>query len=775
MIIGNVTPAAVSATTISASGNITGNFFLGNGSQLTGLPATYSNANVTSLLANFGSNTISTTGNIQGGNVFAQFNFGTSGNVNAGTVSASGNITAGNILGGANVNATTHTGATVSVTGNITGGNVNTGAVSASGTITGNAISAIGNVQALGNVFAINNIAANGNLTAGINVSATGNVIGNYFIGNGSQLTGVTATSANTANAAVFLRDASNAAINMNIDAALFQVNLPGGAQINYGGDGVDPLSVGSINLIGTQANLANSYAQLTFVNQANFVANPLSLMRVSNAGPIMSYDGLGVFGGTKQFTINSAGASTNTSFSATGNVTGGNIRTAGQVSATGNVSVGNLVVTGNIIDTGALTISTGSNGNIALAPNGTGQVTISSAVSATGNVTGNFFIGNGSQLTGLPATYGNANVAANLAAFGSNPISTTGNVTAGNLRTAGVVSATGNVTGNYFIGNGSQLTGITAISSNTANAAVFLVANANPALNMSIDSANFKVDLPGGGIMSFSGFDATTFGSIDFAPPQANIANAYVGFSHFTQANIFATPVNTVSVGIGGVAMLYDAYNTNKTMLFGASGLSVDTPFSATGNVTGGNLRTSGQVSATGNVSVGNLLITGNIVDTGALTILTSSNGNIALTPNGTGQVTVSSALSVSGNITGGNINTAGAVSTTGRVIGVNYTESVNAIGNSGGTISPNISLGSIQSVTLTSNLTFNTITNIQAGQSFTFIITQDGTGSRTLTSTMKFASGFKTLSTAANATDIISVFYNGTTYYASLTQGYA
>jgi hypothetical protein len=38
---------------------------------------------------------------------------------------------------------------------------------------------------------------------------------------------------------------------------------------------------------------------------------------------------------------------------------------------------------------------------------------------------------------------------------------STTGNVTGGNIRTDGSVSATGNVAGNYFVGNGSQLTGV--------------------------------------------------------------------------------------------------------------------------------------------------------------------------------------------------------------------------------------------------------------------------------------------------------------------------
>jgi hypothetical protein len=38
-----------------------------------------------------------------------------------------------------------------------------------------------------------------------------------------------------------------------------------------------------------------------------------------------------------------------------------------------------------------------------------------------------------------------------------------------------------------------------------------------------------------------------------------------------------------------------------------------------------------------------------------------------------------------------------------------------------------------------------------------------------------MLFAGGSKTLSTAANAVDILTVSYIGTTYYASLVKGYA
>jgi hypothetical protein len=44
--------------------------------------------------------------------------------------------------------------------------------------------------------------------------------------------------------------------------------------------------------------------------------------------------------------------------------------------------------------------------------------------------------------------------------------VSVTGNVTGGNIVSAGIVSATGNITGNYFIGNGSQLTGVAALLS---------------------------------------------------------------------------------------------------------------------------------------------------------------------------------------------------------------------------------------------------------------------------------------------------------------------
>ena len=84
--------------------------------------------------------------------------------------------------------------------------------------------------------------------------------------------------------------------------------------------------------------------------------------------------------------------------------------------------------------------------------------------------------------------------------------------------------------------------------------------------------------------------------------------------------------------------------------------------------------------------------------------------------------------------------------------------------------TITPDVANGNVQVVTLTGNVTFNAFNSPAAGQSMTLIVKQDATGSRTLTSSMLFAGGDKTLSTAANAVDIISVFYDGTNYWASL-----
>ena len=103
-------------------------------------------------------------------------------------------------------------------------------------------------------------------------------------------------------------------------------------------------------------------------------------------------------------------------------------------------------------------------------------------------------------------------------------------------------------------------------------------------------------------------------------------------------------------------------------------------------------------------------------------------------------------------------------------------YTETVYTSLGTTGTISPDPNNGSVQAITLTGSITLSSMTNVVAGQTVTVIITQPASGGPyTLTSTMKFAGGEKTLSTAANAIDIMTIFYDGTNYFASLAKGFA
>ena len=105
---------------------------------------------------------------------------------------------------------------------------------------------------------------------------------------------------------------------------------------------------------------------------------------------------------------------------------------TAGAVGSTGATGTAGVAgatgATGTF--TGTLTANVDGNGY---------SISNVATITATGNITGNYYFGNGSQLTGITVStsYGDSNVVSLLANFGSNSISTTGNITAANLNSA--------------------------------------------------------------------------------------------------------------------------------------------------------------------------------------------------------------------------------------------------------------------------------------------------------------------------------------------------
>lgn len=181
----------------------------------------------------------------------------------------------------------------------------------------------------------------------------------------------------------------------------------------------------------------------------------------ITASGTLLN-NGLDTTGNIRGGNLTTTGAATvGTSLSATGNITGGNIATAGRITATGNVIGGNIV--GQNLTAGRVAI-VGSGKEVADDADFTYNST-TNVLSVAGNVNANFFNGN-VIATGNLSTTGNV-----IGAYGI--------FTGGNTVINAGVSTTGNVTGNYFIGNGSQLTGvITTVLPNALSSTVHIAAN---------------------------------------------------------------------------------------------------------------------------------------------------------------------------------------------------------------------------------------------------------------------------------------------------------
>ena len=402
----NVIGALVSAANITTTANIAGGYFIGNGSQLTGLPESYSNANVSTLLANFGSNTVSTSGNVTTGNLIVN-----------------GNITY------VNSNVVTINDKFINVANN----------AATSGAANGGGLG-VGPVDAEYATLTFNNGTTAWNTN--IPLSVNGNVAGSYFVGNGSALTSITG-----ANVSGTVANATYAVSAGSAGSAVTAEQITYAIQSNITGVG----TLGNLSVTGntTVGNLSTG----GFVSATgNVTGGNLNASGLSLSGNVVS--ALNVTGN-----VNSANVNVTANIYAAGNIFantglgGTNITSAGYVSAIGNVVSGN-VYTGNLSISGNVLSALGSSSNI----------------STTANISANYFIGNGSQLTGITAiggskinngtsevNIGTANGNANISINGTSNVAVFADTGA---YITGVVSATGNITSDGSIITGGTGTG---------------------------------------------------------------------------------------------------------------------------------------------------------------------------------------------------------------------------------------------------------------------------------------------------------------------------
>ena len=284
-----------------------------------------------------------------------------------------------------------------------------------------------------------------------------------------------------------------------------------------------------------------------------------------------------------------------------------------------------------------------------------TGDLSVSGNASLTGNISGDKLF-NGTTSIEIQTASGNANITvggtSNVAVFTPTGLnltgtySVTGNVTGGNILTAGVVSATGNVTG----GN---------VNVTTGNIVLSYTSGATTAQVIRFTDANTAVTTLGANIGSVEWVtaDATGLGARTTAALRAVYSDVNGNANILLQTNAttrIAVLGATGNVGIANVAPLHTFAVTGNTYVSGTT--------EVIGNITGGNIITAGRVTATGNlVSGANVIATGYATITGNVT-----GGNIISVGVISGSA---SGISATGNIRGGNINSDALVSATGNI----------------------------------------------------------------------------------------------------------
>ena len=313
----------------------------------------------------------------------------------------------------------------------------------------------------------------------------------------------------------------------------------------------------------------------------------------------------------------NITGLNVNTTIvSATGNVIGGNIRTAGSITATGNITGGNLSIPSGVANIGNITTANITAGNIT-----------SAIISATGNISG-------------------PNVIATILTV-SSTLSASGNITGANILTGGLISATGNVTSNFFFGDGGFLSNISAAQASK-------IANGTSQVNIPIASGNANITIGGTSnvaVFSTTGEYITGLISVSGNVIGGNVLTGGVVSStgNGIHGNLVGQNLTSGRVAIvgSGKEVADDAdftYNSSTNVL------------SVAGNISAANFI--GNIISANNISnVGNVFVQGNIQynlatdDGGNVTQLT--NKATAVTCNGrTGRITMSGAALTGGAV---------------------------------------------------------------------------------------------------------------------------
>jgi hypothetical protein len=755
--------------TITANSNITADYYFGNGAFLTGLTnLVVANANY----ANFAGTAFSVAGaNVSG--IVANANYASFANI-ANTANLATFATTANAVAGANVS-----------------GIVANANYSAFANVAASANSvAVANVVGIGNIAVLNLDGSSSNVLFGNGVFAPestsiananyANFAGTAFSVSGSNVSGEVAN----ANYASFANVASiaNSVAGANVSGEVANANYASYANIAASANSVAVANVVGIGNIAT-INLDGSSSNVLFGNGI-FAPESTSIANANYAnfaGQVVD---------ATQSNITAVG--TLTSLAVSGNITGA-----------GNLKIGNILLTefsSTLVPTNSLQIIT----DVANANNRSLSIDGGTITSLANVDAGTIIAAGGLTIRGGTMGSDANRISSNTQSIQGGPISINAGLAWGaNNQTRVVTGGTISLTsGRGQSANANNITG--------------------GAFNANSGGVRWQVgnNISGGGLTIAAGTIQPDIGVSSFSANSVNLSATTFAFGRFTidTSNGVIGTIRTPLVNFGSGFGLGTSISNGVSNITIGNVIAADQVFFRTPGIGGVAGVSQGNIN---NVVIGNITTPGLVLESGSWIYPGGSNvSNVSVTGNFTsGRIdiftgAVNNAASVLGTVTRGNIklnarnvileasNTSNSSGTGVFVFDANNTanlgnlvisnnatfsnanvgnlqlnrfqETVYAYGNATGTITPDFVNGSIQNMTLTGNITLNTLGNAITGRSMTLVITQDATGGRTLTSSMKFAGGINTLSTNPNAIDVMSVFYEGATYYATLSRGF-
>jgi hypothetical protein len=573
------------------------------------------------------------------------------------------------------------------------------------------------------NITGTANISGNANVG---NLSTSGNIAAAYFLGNGSQLTGVISVSG-TANII------ANGTSNVNIPILNGNVTISSAGNANIvvvTGTGANITGTANISGNANVGNLGTNVAVVTTGNittiNSGLLQNSTSNITLAAAGNVSTYIGGNT---TAQFVVTSTGANIPGTANIVGNANVGNLGTS-RVLASANVIAPQLisnvasgtppfivtsttvvpnlyVARANVSDyhivstqTTGIYYPTFVNGNTSanyvLSSNAGISVNVSNgsmiATTFVGNLSGNMIgiLANGTSNVSIPTVNGNVNIVS----AGNSTLVVTG--TGANITGTANISSSANILGTATVGN--LVTQGQFLSSLATGTAPIVVTSTTRVSNLNVSYANVSdynvITAQSTGIYYPTFISGNTTGNYTLSANSgisANIANSALIATTFV-GNFYGTLLGTISNGNSNLSIPVANGNVNISAVGTANVLVV------TG--TGANI--TGTVNVTGNANVNNIGAAIAVLTTAAnVPLVQNGNSNIAITANG--NVTITSTSNATLRITATGANVSGTANITGNLDAANAN-----LGNLATANYINVS----SNITVTGNLSANNIT---------------------------------------------------------------